>query len=154
MKIIILGLHKADVLLALYNHAKFAGNDFEAQPLLKVIYENNPCGCIKSAHELIDNALKRNEFYFDFIDLGAGLRPLKVDLSGFYFESSSYDNFHGFDGYAGKVIDQLRAAIVAKLKEPPKDSPAGIISQIGLVFKSNTNSDNDLAAAASKSLKF
>jgi len=140
MKIEIVGLSKADVLLNLYNNAKFAGEGFASQPMMKVMYRMNPFGKSEAADAAIEKAIKNNDFYFDYIDLGAGPRPLKVDLSGFDFDSTNYDRNHGHDGYAAEIIDRLRAAVIEQCKDAPKDSIGFLLSQIGLAFKAKTDS--------------
>lgn len=142
-------MHKADVLLALYNNAKYAGPGFASQPMMKIMYRMSHFGNAEAAQA----AIASGQEYFDYIDLGAGPRPLKVRLSGFDFDSSSYDRDHSHDGYAGEVIDQLRTTMIEQLQEAPKDSLAYLLSQIGLAFQSKPNSDEDASAAAGVSPK-
>jgi hypothetical protein len=62
---------------------------------------------------------KSGRYYFDYVDLGSGPRPLKVNLSGSEFDSSSYDEYHG-DGLAASIISNLRKA--NEFKKEDKDS--------------------------------
>lgn len=143
MQVEIVGLNKADVLLILYNNAKFAGKPFESQPMLHAKHRENPFGNKEAAEAAIQKAVECNDFDFDDIDLGAGPRPLKVNLSGFDFDSERYDEYHGYDGYASKIIDCLRQVVqvlIEECKDSPKDSMASLLSQIGLTCKSKANS--------------
>lgn len=120
MKVEIVGLDKADVLLNLYNNAKFAGEDFASQLMLKkVMYR---LGKPEAAKAAVDEAFDTGHFYFDYIDLGAGPRLLHINLSGFDFDSTYYDRAHGHDGYAAEIIDRLRATMIEQCKDEPKDS--------------------------------
>lgn len=120
MKVEIVGLHKADVLLALYNNAKFAGKGFESQPMLKVMARMSPPGNREMAEKLIDEALENSSCYFDYIDLGAGPRPIQANLSGFDFDPAQYDNNHGTTGYAATIIEQLRSEYVSTIAKCTK----------------------------------
>jgi len=142
MKVEIVGLHKADVLLALYNNAKFAGKNFASQPMLKVMARMAPPGKREMAEKIIDEALDNNNCYLDYIDLGAGPRPIKANLSGFDFDPTQFDNNHGQDGYAAAIIDQLRAEYINQLQDEPKNSFAGLLSQIGFAFQAGANTRN------------
>lgn len=140
MKVEIVGLNKIVVLLSLYNNAKFAGKEFASQPMMKVMYAMDPLGNIEAAETVIEEATKSNNFNFDYVDLGAGPRPLNVDLSSFDFDPTLYDCNHSHDGYAAKIISDLRKAEIIKSKDAPKDSFASLLCEVGLAFKSKAES--------------
>ncbi len=108
-------LPKPLVLLALYNHAKFAGKGFNSSPVMTqrlfrpVSY--------KDSKFIIDEALKNRQGYIDYIDLGAGSKPIKAHLTGSSFDSTQYDHNHGDVGYAGKIVDALRIEYIESLDD-------------------------------------
>lgn len=108
MKVSIIGIEKAAVLFELYNHARYAGKDFEGHIMQKIGTFPAP-GKQDIAIETIKRCEKSGNFYFGYINLGAGDKPLRVDLSGEEFDSTAYDNMHGYEGYAEKIVAQLRA---------------------------------------------
>lgn len=116
MRVELIGLDMADVLLALYNNAKFAGKKYESQPISKVIARMSRPGNPDMAVKLIAEAIETNNLQFDYIDLGSGKRPIKVDLSGYDFDPSSYDDMHGYNGYAAAIIQKLRSEYGNQLK--------------------------------------
>ena len=89
----IVGLNKADVLLALYNNAKFGGEGFKSQPQMQILVMMSGNGTMEAAKKLINNGT----YNFDYVDLGAGPRPLKVNLSGFEFNSFCYATFFSIE---------------------------------------------------------
>jgi len=145
MKVEIVGLHKADVLLALYNNAKFNGQGFASQPMMRVLANMAPPANREAAVAAIDRALGSHNCYFDYVDLGSGPRPIKADLSGFDFDPTLYDRDHGYTGYAAEIIGQLRSQYISQLSSEPAGSMAHLLSQIGLVFqnRSNPSTGND-----------
>ena len=61
---------------------------------------------------MIDKCSKSDRCNFDYIDLGAGTLPLKVDLSGDEFFPDEYDSYYG-KGAAEKAIQgPLQAEII------------------------------------------
>lgn len=117
MKIKIDGLDPTDVLFALYNNAHFEGPRFHHQPVLSFLVKRIAAKANwKCSAALIDRLDKNNvSLSFDYVDLGAGLRPLHVDLSGIEFNSYRYDRCHG-SGLAAKVITSLRDVYVQQFK--------------------------------------
>lgn len=115
MKIKIDGLDPTDILLALYNHARFEGPRFHDRPL---IVKHIPAkGDWDPAAALIDQRDAHHcDLSFDGVDLGAGVRPLYVDLSDIEFDSDRYDRCHGI-GLAAKVIASLRDAYVQEFEQ-------------------------------------
>ena len=109
-KIEIVGLNKADILLALYNNARFQGK--ENPPTRKSMGILSVPGKIEKAKIEIGRCIKEDNYFIDYIDLGAGPRPLKVDLRGCEFDPGQYDKIHGVIGYAENVIRQLEIAIL------------------------------------------
>lgn len=104
-KVDISGLPKANVLLKLYDNAICAGKNFHNRSLLTCsIQLSSKQGKI----ELAQAKLGKQNLYFDYIDLGADDRPLKVDLSGESFNPAQYDEYNGYAGYARTLILQLR----------------------------------------------
>lgn len=106
MKIDITGLDKAAVLLALYNNALFSGPGFAHDPSFGIMSRMTPAAPIDAAVKEIERRSGGANDYFDYIDLGSGSKPLKVDLSGFDFESDLYDHDHG-EGAAQRAISPL-----------------------------------------------
>lgn len=68
-RIMIIGLNKADVLLALYNNAKFAGPGFASQPMMQRMARMTRPAIYEKAEQAI-NAIENGNYYFDYIDLG------------------------------------------------------------------------------------
>ena len=105
MKVNIEGLSTSDVLLALYNNAGFKGTGFSNQSnMMQLLFSMAPKGRLARAKELIRDS---KNYYFDYVDLGAGPRPLKVDLSNNEFDPHLFDRDHGI-GAAEKAISDLR----------------------------------------------
>ena len=123
MKILIVGLKRSEVLLALYDNALFMGRAFEDQPIVKhtamINKKQGVIGNQDKAIELIEQCAESMNFYFDAIDLGADSKPLKVNLVGSEFESSEYDSYHG-EGLAEKVIKGLFAKKAAEYDNAKK----------------------------------
>ena len=86
-KINIKGLNKAEVLAALYNHAKPQGMGF-------LHYSQNAM-TTKQAEELLDSGLK----YFDYL-YG---RVIKVEISGDYLDPWLYDRDNGAGAAQGAL---------------------------------------------------
>lgn len=145
MKVEIGGLHKADVLLALYNNAKFNGQGFASQPMLRVLANMAPPANREAAVAAIDSLVGSHNGYFDYVNLGRGPRPIKVNLSEFDFDPTLYDRDHGSVGYAAEIIGQLRSQYISEQSNEPAVSMAHLLSQIGLVFQniSNSSTGND-----------
>lgn len=116
MKVKIGDLNRADVLLYLYNNAQYAGKEFASQPMLKIAYRMNPLGKREIAVATMNQAIETNFFYFDYVDLGAGPRRIGVDLSGSDFDPTCYDDTHGHDGYAARIIEKLMADFLLQIK--------------------------------------
>jgi hypothetical protein len=95
-RILIIGLKKADVLLHLYNNAK--GGNIGGK------------GELKEAEEVIKES---GHDRYDYVDLGAGPRSIKVDLSGFDFDSTAYDLDYG-EGSAQQAMYELSNSIIAE----------------------------------------
>jgi len=98
------GLDKADVLLVLYDNAHFSGLSFATQPLRRIFASMSQPGYREQAQSLIAAGTTN----FNEVNLGAGFRPLKVNLAGNDFDSFAYDRDHGFDGYAAILVQALR----------------------------------------------
>jgi hypothetical protein len=133
MKIMIVGLNKADVLLALYNNAHCEGPAMSHAPMMKMMSRMMPPATIETAQKEIDARFKSHNFHFDYVDLGGGPKSLKLDLSGFEFDSSQYDEYHGKD-LAEKVINSLRTQYTSALKDAPKQSFAGLLAAVNTTF--------------------
>ena len=111
-------LSKIDVLLALYDNATFDGIDCASAPsmpvlILKALMRKRGNGSREKAE-----ALLKNQTSFDYVDLGAGERSLRINLAGFEFESSGYDRAHG-EGHAAKIIYALRQASIQDICAGP-----------------------------------
>jgi hypothetical protein len=115
MKILIIGLHKADVLLNLYNNALCNGEVFDEHPhknVLQIQAAMAGDGSREIAGQIIEDCHETNSYKFDYVDLGAGKRKLGVDLSGFDINPQEYDRNHG-KGQAKRVINGMRNQMVA-----------------------------------------
>jgi len=97
MKVEITELPKAVVLLALYNNAKQA-----------FIHDLDSPANPEKAESAILAASKNHDYYFSRVNLGSGGRLIEVDLSGYDFDATLYDQNHGYEGYAAKIINQAR----------------------------------------------
>lgn len=134
MKIILAGISRTNTLIALYNNAKSLESELSGitrgvEPIselvsrVKLISEN--------AKKEIEKCNKKKEYYFDRIDLGAGERDLKVNLTSFELDPTAYDSING-KGLAAKVIKDLRITTINEYKKAPKDSFAYLLAQTGL----------------------
>lgn len=112
MKLLIIGLRKSDVLLALYNKALYQGKNYKLQPMVQKLVLMNGDGNSEAAEKIMAERMDKNNFYFDEVDLGAGPRRLKVDLGGFDFDPKSYDSDHG-DGVAAAALSNLRNQMIS-----------------------------------------
>jgi hypothetical protein len=112
MMVNIKDLEKAEVLLALYNHAQ------GELTLLSAIHGKPPevfeLGNLATAQQLVrDN--ESFDMRFAYVDLDKGSRAINVSLSKDEFNPRSFDSNHGL-GQAQRAIDALREA---KLKFRP-----------------------------------
>ncbi|MEY3182757.1 MAG: hypothetical protein RLZ35_742 [Pseudomonadota bacterium] len=113
MKVLIVGLHKADILKNLYANATFLGPRWRFMPSMPALSHNKHHASIEIAQQLIQEQLsKNNRLYFDYVDLGDGPIPLKIDLSGHDIDPTQYDAMHGQDR-AKEVILGMRQTMVA-----------------------------------------
>lgn len=110
MKVNILGLNKAEVLLALYKNALYDGPYYEFNEKNKNEILNAMKNKISPSMEKAISYIKHTKtFYFYQVDLGQGKKILKIDLIlPNTFDPTEYDNFHGI-GAAEKAIKALRA---------------------------------------------
>ena len=138
MKIMIVGLHKADVLLALYNNAHCEGTAMSRAPMMSIISRMMPPATLEAANKEIETRSKSNDFDFDYVDLGRGPKSLKLDLRGFEFDSNQYDLYHG-EGLAEKVINNLRAQYASSLKDAPKQRMAGLFAAVNTTFSNKVS---------------
>jgi predicted enzyme involved in methoxymalonyl-ACP biosynthesis len=108
MQVLIIGLKKAEVLLALYNAAKYTGKD--ASESMKInattILQDGKIDNVEAELAERNKCVPPNN-YFDLVDFGGGMKNLKVLLDGFEFDSSQYDLLHG-EGHAQQVINLLQ----------------------------------------------
>lgn len=122
MILLITDLDKAVVLLSLYNHAKLEGPAFDGKDMSRLAAKNAKNGTLEAAQAFLK---KRGEdLCIDYIDLGGGLRPIKMDLSGLEIDSKKYDLCNG-KGLANKVIDGIRLPVV---NEEEKDKSEALIA--------------------------
>jgi hypothetical protein len=119
MRIRIFDLPKSLLLLYLYNHVKQQGVAFDNMPAARLIGSKFKQGTHKEAASQIKARESSQNFYFNYIDLGAGPRILKVNLSNEEVDFSDYDHFHG-KGKALEVIHRLDLDILEASK--PKTS--------------------------------
>jgi hypothetical protein len=139
MKINIIGLHKAAVLLALYDNATL--NEVDSKPMTKMTSCMSSPEPIKAALKEIEERSENRDYYFVSIDLGSGSRLLYVNLSGYEFESKSYDEYYG-EGSAQAAISTLRKAVIAKYsKNTKEDSFTSLLAQVGSVMERQTTKD-------------
>lgn len=95
MKVSILGLNKADVLRTLYNYALFAVPNYEFNNPLSILVRSRPLVSRQSAEVALSEAALQQDYYFESLDLGQGLRPLYVNLSNNEIDVDEYDLHHG-----------------------------------------------------------
>ena len=100
----IVGLDKAEVFAALYNHAKPLG--------MGMLHYDPELLTKESAQALMEKgddsarifgSLSRRPLYFDYVKG----RPLKIDLSGDELDTFLYDRDQG-EGAGERIINQLR----------------------------------------------
>lgn len=142
MIIQIAALPKEQVLLALYNYALLESKGFEAQPEMKIAIKMGLGGTLENARALIDQRLENDYFRFDYVDLGAGLIPLKIDLSGFEFDAETYDKHHG-EGLAAKAVSAVRQAVISEGENLPKDSTAYLLSVVSVALLNEESSKSN-----------
>ena len=111
MKIKIVGLHKVDVLYALYISAS-KKNPFQRSiqlltPRTSTSLMHDPKTVAKAALSEIETRKKTKEFFINGVNLGEGVRYLAVDLtSDDEFDATDYDKMHG-KGAARAAIAKL-----------------------------------------------
>lgn len=147
MKVLVAGINKVDLLLNLYNNANFQGSAFDQQQKMKALGQmtSHIKGNRAKAEELINEGKK----YFDYVDLGAGPRPLKISFDGFEIETSSYDEYNG-EGLGASVVEAIRAEMI-KQNNVTGHSIFG--SLLGMISNSFRSQGEDVAAAAPMSPK-
>jgi|GEM_PF-5937027 len=109
MKVLLCGLPRAEILLALYNNANGRGARYASTPAVRITSSMLRPGKIELAEKLIDAATEKNYFYFDTIDLGSGPKKIDADLSDWELDCEKYDSYHGTPGYAAQVIERLHS---------------------------------------------
>src|SRR6185295_5989938 len=105
-KVSIAGLSRADVLLNLYDHARFQGDFGSETQLIRMRANMRKPGDPNKAESLMDERLNSSDLYFDYVDLGKGRVQLQVDLSGSDFDTKLYNEMHGA-GLAERVIEKI-----------------------------------------------
>lgn len=145
MKILIVGINKTDLLLALYNNARCQGKAFDSVPSMKIVGSM----ARPATHEDAEKILKEREtsgiYYFDYIDLGKGSRPLKVNLGDFEPDFKLYDEYNG-EGLAQKIINSIRTQIIAQASNEPDNEFAQLLKAISEKILNN----NSISAVATE----
>lgn len=118
--ILICGLLKADVLLALYNHAKYGGIAYVSNPVMRKLGRMSRNGSLEKAKQIISERHKSERWYFEEVDLGEGPRQLKVDLGDIEFDAEEFDKAHG-EGQAARAISALRTAFETAMEATSLD---------------------------------
>lgn len=132
-KVLIFGLYKPDVLLALYNNARYGGIDYASSQTMQVLGRMSRNASPEKAVQLIAEASEEGRTYFGTVDLGEGPRLLNVDLSDFEFNAEEFDKAHG-EGQAANAINALRDAFGKVVDANPE--PSGFFKAISGITKS------------------
>jgi hypothetical protein len=141
MKLLIVGIHKADLLLALYNNARCQGKAFDSTPAMKMIGRMMLPAKHEDAEKLLKEREASNNYYFDYIDLGMGSRPLKVNLGEFEPDFERYDEYNGA-GLAEKIVNNIRSQIIAQASEMPDNDFAQILKAISEQTKNDSTASS------------
>jgi hypothetical protein len=112
MKLLIAGLDKAQVLLALYNHAYYEGSGGKDYDRLQRVLRSIPRATLVAAQKEILLRTISNDFKIEHIDLNRTEKLLNVDLGTTEFDSADYDHLHG-SNLAQRVIHSLRVKKVS-----------------------------------------
>jgi hypothetical protein len=107
------GLNKSDVLLALYKHATFEGPGFKfdkkfQKQLIWNALDYKSLANTEKAKQAMKTADETNYYNIDYINLGAGDKPIKIDFSNNVINPTEFDRAHG-SGAALRIISELRA---------------------------------------------
>ena len=132
MKVNIVGLHKAVVLVTLYNHALYQGEAFALQPSVREQVNKSKFANPVVAMHVLDKMTMGN-YKFAEIDLGAGPRLLDVDLSGFEIDVSNYNHIHG-NNLAEVLVIALREKLAQELNPESDDGLESVIAQVNTVL--------------------
>ena len=133
-----MNLDKADVLLNLYNDAQFNGPRYLLQPTFEKSCITSLPAPYETALSVVKARSKIGNYYFSYIDLGSGPKPLRVDLTGFEFDSTLYDRDHG-EGLAEKVICKLRSNRIVISKNEDMTSFSYLLSKVGSAISNQGN---------------
>ena len=109
MKVLTVGIHKVDLLLNLYNNANFQGTAFNDNPVMKKVGAIS--ATLKGDRTKAEQLIRSGQKNFDYVDLGVGLRPLKISFDGFEIETASYDEYHG-EGLGSRIVESMRAELI------------------------------------------
>lgn len=129
MKVLVVGIHKVDLLLNLYNNANFQGTAFDEQMPLKMM--GRMAANMKGDRAKAEKLINERQVHFDYVDLGAGSRPLKISFDGFEIETASYDEYNGA-GLGSRVVESMRAEII---KQSAATQDNGFVSLLGRISR-------------------
>lgn len=114
MKLKIMALDLPLLLLSLYNAAKQQGVAYNNRPAARLIGIKFKDGDLAISRSLIESTgMQADLLFFNYVDLGAGIRPIKVNLGVTVADFSEYDYHHGV-GTAQQVIDNVLKQEVTK----------------------------------------
>jgi len=110
MKVNISGLDKAEILWALYSYALFAGPEYETNNPMTILHRSRPLVSRQAALIALMEAAYHDNFWIESIDLGQGLKPIYIDLSGSEIDVTVYENHHGeTHKYVYQIIKNMRS---------------------------------------------
>src|ERR1700733_15370929 len=122
MKILTFAINRNELLLALYNNARCQGSAYDSHPEMKRRGAMAVSANLDDAKKIFAqrDSSPTKDYYFYDIDLGNGVRLLKVDLNQDEPDFSEYDRLHGKD-LAETIINDLRSNIILNAFAHPDD---------------------------------
>lgn len=141
MKLLIMGINKADLLLALYNNARCQGKAFDSTPQMKIVGRIAPPAKPEDAERILSEREATSNYHFNYIDLGMGSRPLHVNLGEFEPDFKLYDESNG-EGLAEEIINNLQNQIIAQANAVPDNDFAKILKAVSEANNSATTNSN------------
>jgi hypothetical protein len=110
MKVNIAGLDKVEVLWALYSYALFAGPEYEKNNPMTILHRSRPLVSRQAALLGLMETVFSSDYCIESIDLGQGLKPIYVNLSGDEIDVTAYELHHGETrNYVYRMIQNMRS---------------------------------------------
>lgn len=92
----------------MYNNANCQGTAFDQQFPVKMM--GKMTASMKGNRAEAEKMIDAGQNHFNYVDLGSGLRPLKISFDGFEIETDRYDEYNGA-ALGARVVESIRAEI-------------------------------------------